>query len=195
MSFQLSVGASAGILLFYGPFLRALRRVPRLPLWVAEGTALAFAAQVLTVPVVLYDFHQLPLYFVPANLVVTPLLEWSIILGLLAAVWIAVIPPLAGGFLQLADYFVWAALRSASVLSRLPHAVLLTGGMAAGEAALYYGGLLLAGTRQWWGADRRRKAGAASLALFLLSGFAWERWRTAEAEFSRLIWGRPAPLC
>lgn len=183
VSFQLSVGASAGILLFYGPFLRALRRVPRLPRWVAEGTALAFAAQVLTVPVVLYDFHQLPLYFVPANLVVTPLLEWSIILGLMAAVWIAVIPPLAGGFLQLADYLVWAALRSASVLSRLPHAVLLTGGMAAGEAALYYGGLLLAGTRQWWSADRRRKAGAASLALFLLSGFAWERWRTAEAEF------------
>ena len=32
-------------------------------------------------PIVLYDFHVFPLFFIPANLIVTPFLEWVIIAG------------------------------------------------------------------------------------------------------------------
>lgn len=182
VSFQLSVGASAGILFFYRPLCSLLGRVPHLPRWVREGTALALAAQLLTVPVVLYDFHCLPLYFVPANLFVTPLLEWAIIAGLLAALFVWAVPPLAGGLLQGTDYLLWAALRLNAHLAALPHASLAAGGMAGAETALYYGALLLARTVRWWRAAPRRLAGAAALAGVLLAGCGWSYASRPERE-------------
>ncbi len=182
VSFQLSVGASAGILFFYRPLTGLLGRVPHLPRWVREGTALALAAQLLTVPVVLYDFHRLPLYFVPANLLVTPLLEWAIIAGLLAALFVWAVPPLAGGLLQGTDYLLWAALRLNAHLAALPHASLPAGGMAGAETALYYGALLLARTTRWWRQAPRRLAGAAALAGTLLAGCGWSYASRPEME-------------
>ena len=78
VSFQLSVGASAGILLFYRPILRWMSPFQKLPKWVKEGIALSSAAQLLTIPIMLYDFHRFPVYFIFANLFVTPFLEWVI---------------------------------------------------------------------------------------------------------------------
>lgn len=138
VSFQLSVGASAGILIFYKPLAKALSAASFLPQWVREGMALSTAAQVLTIPVMLYDFHTFPLYFIPANLFVTPFLEWVIIAGLVAAVLAPVFLPLAGGLLYAADYLLWAGLRMNLHLSSWPRASLQTGGMTAAQILLYY---------------------------------------------------------
>ena len=138
VSFQLSVGASAGILLFYQPLLRFIRKGKGIPLWIAEGIALSTAAQVLTVPPVLYDFHRFPLYFIPANLFVTPFLEWVIIAGLLAAVLSMACMPLAGGILYISDYLLWFSLRLNLWLSAFPRAALQTGSMTAVQTFLYY---------------------------------------------------------
>lgn len=138
VSFQLSVGASAGILIFYRPLSHFFSRFSHLPHWIGEGIALSTAAQVLTIPLVLYDFHSFPLYFIPANLFVTPVLEWVIIAGLLAAVLSFVFLPLAGGILQLADYLLWFSIRLNQTLSSLPGASLRTGAMRVMEILLYY---------------------------------------------------------
>lgn len=138
VSFQLSVGASAGILIFYRPLSHFFNRFSHLPHWIGEGIALSTAAQVLTIPLVLYDFHSFPLYFIPANLFVTPVLEWVIIAGLLAAVLSFVFLPLAGGILQLADYLLWFSIRLNQTLSSLPGASLRTGAMRVMEILLYY---------------------------------------------------------
>ena len=97
VSFQLSVGASAGILLFYRPILHWMSPFRKLPKWVKEGIALSSAAQLLTIPIMLYDFHRFPVYFIFANLFVTPFLEWVIIAGLLAAVISLLCRPLMAG--------------------------------------------------------------------------------------------------
>lgn len=138
VSFQLSVGASAGILLFYRPLMGELSRISFLPRWVKEGVALSTAAQVLTIPVMLYDFHTLPLYFIPANLFVTPFLEWVIIAGLVAAVVAPVCLPLAGGILHGADYLLWAGLHLNLHLSSWPGAQVQTGGLTMVQILLYY---------------------------------------------------------
>ena len=138
VSFQLSVGASAGLLIFYGPLLRAMTRLSFLPVWVREGTSLALAAQVLTVPIVLYDFHRFPLFFIPANLFVAPFLDGCIIAGLLAALASLIFLPLAGGILQCADYFLWLGLRLNFFLASLPRAALPLGGMSGVAMAGYY---------------------------------------------------------
>ncbi|MEE3452655.1 ComEC/Rec2 family competence protein [Dialister sp.] len=138
VSFQLSVGASGGILLFYKPLNFFLLKIPRLPGWVREGIALSLSAQVLTIPLILYDFHVFPLYFIPANLFVTPFLEWVIIAGLLASVLSMVFMPLAGGILQAADYLLWLSLRLNLKLSSFPRASLQIGGMTVPQIIFYY---------------------------------------------------------
>lgn len=177
VSFQLSVGASAGILLFYQPFARQIRRIPWLPRWMAEGASLALSAQILTIPIILYDFHALPLYVVPANLFVTPFLEGTIILGLAASVLVLVLAPLAGGLLQLADYFLWAAVLENGWLAALPGSVLSLGGLAAGETILYYGTILIAYTKSMWIRQSTGRWGAAlcMAALLLYNGWVWLR--------------------
>ena len=139
ISFQLSVCASAGILLFYEPLRHALARLGKIPPRICEGCALSTAAQVLVLPIILYNFHSFPLYFIPANLIVVPLLEWVIIGGLLAALSSFLLMPLAGGILQFADYFLWAALRLNGFISSLPEASFEAGSLSLAEGILYYG--------------------------------------------------------
>lgn len=138
VSFQLSVGASAGILIFYKPLLYFFKRFPRLPVQVREGTALSTAAQVFTMPIVLYDFHVFPLFFIPANLIVTPFLEWVIIAGLMASVIALIFTPLAAGILYVSDYLLWAGIRMNQWMSGWPKASIGIGGLNAAETACYY---------------------------------------------------------
>lgn len=70
--FQLSYLAVLSILLLYRP-IYGLLRCPNWwldKLW--DATALTLAAQVFTLPLCLYYFHQLPHLFLPANLVAVP---------------------------------------------------------------------------------------------------------------------------
>ncbi len=70
VGFQLSYLAVAGIIFLYKPLSRQWPIRNRYLRWVWEGTALSIAAQVATFPLVMYHFHQIPLYSIPANLVV-----------------------------------------------------------------------------------------------------------------------------
>ncbi|MDB5251226.1 MAG: hypothetical protein JWP27_395 [Flaviaesturariibacter sp.] len=71
--FQLSYAAVLGILLFYKPLHRLLFLDNRLLDGVAQLIAASMAAQVLTLPISLYQFHQFPLLFLLANIVAVPL--------------------------------------------------------------------------------------------------------------------------
>ena len=178
VSFQLSVGASAGILIFYRPLLSYLQKIYYLKNWIREGIALSTAAQVLTLPIVLYDFHAFPLFFIPANLFVTPFLEWVIIAGLLAAAVSLLFVPLAGGTLYVSDYLMWCGLRLNFYLSSLPKASIGTGGMSALASVLYYATVAGLYFRKKLWAKRRLAYGAlaAWAALFLAVCISW--WMT-----------------
>ena len=150
IGFQLSVCASAGILLFYEPLRHALARLGKIPPRICEGCALSTAAQVLVLPIILYNFHSFPLYFIPANLIVVPLLEWVIIGGLLAALSSFLLMPLTGGILQFADYFLWAALRLNGFISSLPEASFEAGSLSLAEGILYYIGVAVFCFKRKW---------------------------------------------
>ena len=167
VSFQLSVGASAGILLFYRPILRWMSPFPKLPKWVKEGIALSSAAQLLTIPIMLYDFHRFPVYFIFANLFVTPFLEWVIIAGLIAAAVSLLCRPLMAGLLYAADYAVFLALRLNFLLSSARGAQLVTGGLSSLEIAFYYALLAAVYFRKRLSARSRMAAGGMLSLLFL----------------------------
>ena len=138
ISFQLSVLASAGILLFYRPLSGLFSSVPKIPSWIKDGAALSLSAQILLVPVILYYFHVFPLYFIPANLLVTPLLECVIIAGLSAIILSFLIKPLAIGVLYGADYLLGFGLMLNNLIASLPNASIRLGGMTILQMISYY---------------------------------------------------------
>ena len=99
VGFQLSVAATAGLVVSAGPLEQGLkRRIPAwlAPTWSAPALAVPLAAMAWTLPLQLLHFGAVPLYAVPANLVAAPLLT-PLTLGALALALIAVlVPPLLG---------------------------------------------------------------------------------------------------
>jgi competence protein ComEC len=98
VGFQLSVVATAALVLSAGPLEQALR--PRLPLWcapwLAPAVAVPLAACLYTLPLQLLHFGVVPLYALLANLLAAPLLT-PLTLGAMTVALLAVlVPPLLG---------------------------------------------------------------------------------------------------
>lgn len=176
VSFQLSAGASLGILLFYRPAAGQLKRISWLPRFIAEGIALSVSAQLITIPLVLYNFHRLPSYFILSNLWVTPFLEWAMLLGLGASFSLFTCLPLTGICLQAADFFVGLAVKSNYIIAGLPGASFPVRAMTWMEIGLYYWVLLLLVFHDYWKVRRRAAYGALGVSLFLLLGILAETW-------------------
>lgn len=81
--FQLSFGATLGIILFAPPIRSALLAL-RWPRWLGEATAVSLAAQLVVAPILLAHFNQLCLIGVAANIAVVPLAAVCTGVGMLA---------------------------------------------------------------------------------------------------------------
>ena len=94
VGFQLSVVATAALVVSARPLEEALqRRLPRaVPAWLSVALAVPLAASLWTLPLQLLHFGVVPIYAVPANLVVAPLLT-PITLGAMALALLAVVMP------------------------------------------------------------------------------------------------------
>ncbi|MFJ6416161.1 ComEC/Rec2 family competence protein [Paeniglutamicibacter sp. NPDC091659] len=99
-AFQLSALATAGIVLIGRRLADKLGL--RLPEFIAEGTAIAVAAQIACLPVLVSLTPSFSLYSVPANLLVAPLIPWITISGTLGIVVLMFSAPLGA-------LFIWAA--------------------------------------------------------------------------------------
>jgi competence protein ComEC len=153
VGFQLSFGATLGILLLTGPLTEG---VPRLPLRAELGTAASAAAQLALVPVQAAAFHRLSPAAVLLNLAAVPLSSAVLLLGLAVLLLDPVAPRLAG----LAGDAAWVAARALRVSSDLgplaPSLDLRVAGPSTGLVLLHACGLS-------WLARRRRAAGLVAL--------------------------------
>ena len=68
IGFQLSFLAMLGIFLFYRPIEEVIFFENKILKKVWQGTAIGFAAQLMTTPLSLYYFHQFPNYFILTNI-------------------------------------------------------------------------------------------------------------------------------
>lgn len=93
ISFQLSFGATAGLLYLAPPLRESLRM--KLPVFVADSLAVTIGAQLSVLPIIAWYFNVLSLSSLLANLVIAPIVEWIIVAGLLAGL-LASLLPLAG---------------------------------------------------------------------------------------------------
>lgn len=83
IGFQLSYLALIGILLLYKPLCNVILIKNKWGRKVWEGTAVGIAAQVFTVPLTLYYFHQFPNYFMLSNLGIMLFAGVLLVIGLL----------------------------------------------------------------------------------------------------------------
>ncbi len=182
ISFQLSSAATLGLILYAQPLNDWLGTVlqPRLPrAWLQriqgplnDYLLLTLAAQITTLPLLLYHFGRLSLVSLPANVLVLPFQPALMILGgaslLLGMLWL----PLG----QVLAFFVWGlatySIRLSEGFASLPYAAPAVP-LSLGLVGLYYAGLLVYSQRQVLAArlrrwQPRRGLGLAALAAGLL---------------------------
>jgi competence protein ComEC len=121
--FQLSYAAVTGIVVMHPLSMRLLRVKNRILRRIWEATSVSLAAQLFTAPLVIYYFHQLPVYALLTSLVAVPMLSLLIIL------FVCSVSLYPFGFLQ--DIFnfllvklAWLMNHSMETVSSLPGAVL-----------------------------------------------------------------------
>lgn len=123
VGFQLSYAAITGIVSLHPMILGLLRVKHRVLRWIWEAASVSFAAQLATAPLVIYYFHQLPLYSLITSLVAIPLLS------ILIALFVSSVPLVAAGILERASSFLLVLMArfmnsSVEFLGGLPGAVL-----------------------------------------------------------------------
>ncbi len=161
VAFQLTVSATAGLLLVAPPLALRWRRLPR---WLASSLAASVGAQLLTIPWALPRFHLLsplaPLFNLPA-------VPWTGVALGASLLWTGlalVSPSMAGTLLPVLDFlaapFSWPARTGAAVW--LPVPMVMTA-LGASMLALFLGLLIFV-------RPRLAVAGLAVVGLFLSCG-------------------------
>ncbi|MFN8304572.1 MAG: ComEC/Rec2 family competence protein [Saprospiraceae bacterium] len=166
--FQLSYAAVAGMVFFY-PRLQKSAPV-RLPGWLNEGWKvflIGVAAQIGTLPLSLYYFHQFPCYFWLAG--------WVVVLGgaiflwggaaLVLLDWLA--PPAAGWLGWALHTLLWGMNRAILAIQQLPGSVIAGVWLPSWGALLLYAAILMTGMAL---ASRRAFGLLAALLLLLILG-------------------------
>lgn len=164
VGFQLSYAAVLSIVLFMKPVYGLFYSKNKVIDFVWKLNAVTIAAQILTVPVSLYHFHQFPNYFLLTNFIAVPLSSVLLIGELLLCVC-AVIPPLAVLLGKLLTALIWLMNTWIEKVEQLPFA--LWDGL---ELSLLQAFLLMAGIGSMAYAflEKKKKDLLAGLTMFLV---------------------------
>ncbi len=142
VGFQLSYLALIGIVYYHPKIYRLFYFEHTIldKLW--SGLAVSLAAQLATLPVGLYYFHQFPVFFWLSGIVVTVAAGVLLLLGiaLLALSWIPILSTLLGTLLY---YALWAMNSLIFLIQKLPAAVWEGFWLQSWEVYVGYGVLML----------------------------------------------------
>lgn len=163
--FLLSFAALLSIVLFQKGWVNLYQYKNRLLQAVWELCAVTMAAQVLTIPVCIALFHQMPVYFLPANILAVPLSSLALIGTLL--LWVSA----TAGFTlpiisSLTGYLIQLMNQGIQQISRLPGALISDINWTDSQVLVAY--LLIISLSSW---IQFRKPRSFLLALLFLTGF------------------------
>lgn len=123
IGFQLSYSAVLGIALFQEPISKMLYFKNRILRFGWDSVSVTIAAQLTTLPLILYYFHQFPLYFIPANLILIPL-SFVILVSGMALLVLFFIPVLSLWIGKLLSLFIFIMNFTVTGIEKLPYSVL-----------------------------------------------------------------------
>ncbi|MEJ5202450.1 MAG: ComEC/Rec2 family competence protein, partial [Anaerolineales bacterium] len=185
VSFQLSFTATLGLVLYAEPLQDGLNRLlaqridsnlaRRISLPISEYFLFTLAAQVTTLPVILYHFHRLSLTALVANPLILPPQPLVMILGGVAVLAGIVFLPLG----KLLGLLAWApaayTVRIVEWLARIPQGARTLGEFSLGWVILFYAVLL--GVTLWhrpiWAVRRKLTSWALMGGAGLLAAGVW----------------------
>lgn len=121
--FQLSYLAVFGIVLLYRPIYNLWEHRWAWSDWIWQVTCVSLAAQLSTLPVTLYYFHQFPIYFLLSNLFVVPG-SAIVLLGGILLLLISPIPFLAPWLGKLLGLLVYVLNEGLFLVERLPSSLI-----------------------------------------------------------------------
>ncbi|SKA18366.1 competence protein ComEC [Chitinophaga eiseniae] len=163
--FQLSYLAVLSILLFYNVTYALWTPSARWAKAVWQLAALSLAAQVLTLPVSIYYFHQFPVYFLPANLVAVPL-STVVIYGEVLLLLLTPFSTLAGWAGAALRWLIHLMNTGVAWLGQLPFAMIKDLQWSLWQTGCCY--LLIAGIAGWLLWQYRRGYWLALAAFWLM---------------------------
>ncbi|MDD4601951.1 ComE operon protein 3 [bioreactor metagenome] len=137
ISFQLSFGATAGLIFLYP---RTVDRLKSLPLWLAGPVAVTFAAQLSVLPFLAWYFKSFSLSSFFANLVIVPIIEVAVVLGLIASTLGAVFSPI-NLLWSVCSKLINVVVHMTQQLAAIPGASIYIPPMHFGAGVVYYLGL------------------------------------------------------
>ncbi|MFZ4523436.1 MAG: ComEC/Rec2 family competence protein [Bacteroidales bacterium] len=123
VGFQLSYLAVTGIILLYKPIYDWYVTSAWLPDKIWSILAVSIAAQISTLPITLYTFHQFPNYFMLTNIFVVPLSSLIIYVGILALV-VGQVPIVCLFTAKILVFLVWLLNTVIHSIEELPYSVI-----------------------------------------------------------------------
>ncbi len=142
LGFQLSVTAVAAIILFYPPISKLIRPSNAILRFIWQLSCLALAAQLGTLPLSLYYFHQFPVFFLFSNIWA---ISWAAIILYSTVLFVITIPleSCSKYIAQILQYELKWLHKGITFISELPLAVIETKNFSILHLYSYY--LLLFG--------------------------------------------------
>ena len=122
VGFQLSYAAVLSIIMFFRPVYNWLYVKNKALDFLWKLNAVTIAAQLLTVPISMYHFHQFPALFIFTNFVAVPLSS-IILIGEIALCLFSLLPPLATLLGKLLHYLIYWMNSYIEELNKIPFAV------------------------------------------------------------------------
>lgn len=123
VGFQLSYLAVIGIIVLYKPIYDLYVTSAWFPDKIWSIMAVSIAAQLATLPITLYTFHQFPNYFMLTNVFVVPLSSLIIYIGILALV-VGYIPVISVLCAKLLIVLVWLLNSIIHFIEQLPYSTI-----------------------------------------------------------------------
>ncbi len=122
VGFQLSYAAVLSIIVFMQPFYNTLFIKNKMLDFLWKLNSVTLSAQILTLPVMLFHFHQFPLFFLLTNLIAVPLSS-IILLGEILLCLLFFLPVIANGLGQVISGMIWLMNNYIERVDSLPIAV------------------------------------------------------------------------
>ena len=137
VGFQLSYAAVLSIVIFMRPIYNLFYFKNKFIIKAWELMAATFAAQILTLPLVIYTFHQLPLLFFVTNLVAVPVSTF-ILYGELMLIALCFIKPLCILFGYLLFGLIWFMDKTIELVNDIPFSVWINLQLSVLQAVLLF---------------------------------------------------------
>jgi competence protein ComEC len=122
VGFQLSYAAVLSIIIFFRPIYNWYRPENKLMEFLWKLTAVTLAAQIFTLPISIYHFHQMPLLFLFTNIIAVPLSS-AILIGEIILCALFFISPIANLVGAVLNYFIYLMNSYVEGLDKLPFSV------------------------------------------------------------------------